>query len=301
MKRLRIRLIITTCVALAGAAGAFAQRTDDAKKPVNLDASRITIEVTNAPVAEVAKRFAEQSGNRLFSFDRLPPGRTVTLSVKDMPYWQAVDRFCEVARLDHRRGGSRGPHRELVLANAPGRVGPAGYAGPVVLRVGSITRYREFRPSKANDPLNHYALCSARYEWEERLPAVDSEVWLTKLITPDGTDMIDVAGAKGPRRLSNHSGTWNGPPGGFNIYVGHPPDDLKKLARIEGYFLFEFAAGKRGRRRCGSSGRMMRRERRTRPPWRGEGLSARSRLAWVCRCVRRRRRTGTSSRGRRSR
>lgn len=244
MTRFGSRLIIATCAALAGAAGPFAQRIDVAGETVNLDASCITIEVTDAPVAEVAERFAEQSGNLPFDLDKLPAGQTVTLSVNDMPYWQALDRFCEAAGLDYARR-SRGSRGELVLVSSDRKERRVAYAGPVVLRVGGLMRYREFRPRKANDPSNHYVVCFARYEWEERLPVVDSEIWLTKLITPDGTDMIDAYAAKGPRRLTNHRATWNGPPGAFNIGVGHPPDDLQRLARIEGYFLFEFATGKR--------------------------------------------------------
>jgi len=244
MTRFGCRAMVVTCAVLAAAVGVSAQDAGGGKATAGFGASRVTIEVADAPVSQVAKLFPEQSGNLPFDIQESLRNRTVTLSVKDMSYWEAVDRFCEAAGLEYAHEG-RGPRGELTLSRSKGQERIAAYAGPVVLRIGSLMRWRVFRPSKPNDPLNHYALCFARYEWEERLPVAGSETWVTRLVTPGDRDLIDVYATKGPRRLYNENAVPNRPAGVFSIYVGRPPDDVDRLAIIEGYFLFEFAVGKR--------------------------------------------------------
>ena len=228
------RVVLCLTVLAMPAAPLAAQGVPGTDRAVNFGASRITIDVTDAPLPEVAKLFAQQSGNLPFNIHKQFRKRTVTLSLKDVPYWQAVDRLCETAGLYC--GRRRGPKGELQLQDAVGPEDGRAYAGPALLKVWHIRRRHIYRPAPVLKLLTsgHYAMIQVFWRWEDRLPVADSELWLTALVTPDGTNLIDSYATKGPRRVTYGQ-----------IYVGLRPEGADRLASIEGYLLFEFAEGKR--------------------------------------------------------
>jgi len=229
------------CLAMLALVSAplFAQ---DATRTVNFDTSRITLEVTNASVPDVVKAFAEQSGNPPFSISKKCQALKVILSVKDMPYWQALEKLCNATGLEWSGRTSRGT---MLLRPALGGHKILGHAGPVVLDIWHIRRRRAFLPFGISKPMRNYLMYTVRYYWEDRLPVVASETWGTKIETVEGRDLIDDYATKGPRRFGysyGHRGPPKGP-GGFSVYVYRPSAGAKKLAAIEGFMIFEFASG----------------------------------------------------------
>jgi hypothetical protein len=97
--------------------------------------TRVTIDVTDAPLAEVLAEFERQSGNRVVDdrseFADNPPEKLVTLKVADEPYWSALDKLLDAANLSpypYAVGDALGlvERQEGTLP----RSGQATYAGP---------------------------------------------------------------------------------------------------------------------------------------------------------------------------
>ena len=207
------------------AAAAWAQDVRPREMPANLDASRVTVDVKDARAGDVARKLAEEAGNRPAQvMDRaaLP----VTLALKDAPYWEAVVALRRAA------AGRRDPADRDVEA----------CLGPVYLRVYSITRVRHLRSVDPGGTRN-YALLFGTLEWESRLPVRGMEVWLTSLVGSDGRERIDDYGTKGPRRVG-YGAYLEGASENFDVYVARPPDD-SVLKTCEGHVLMELAAGER--------------------------------------------------------
>jgi len=81
--------------------------------PLNLNGSRITLDVTAMPIREVLDLLARQSGNAPLKADEVLD-RTVTLKLKDVPYWRALDEICRSTGLVWTEAWSQQPVRVRV-------------------------------------------------------------------------------------------------------------------------------------------------------------------------------------------
>ena len=232
--------------------GAAAVDGEKATTPAtNYDASKVTLDVKDAPLAEVLQSLADQSGNAPLKAAKFAD-RKVTLSVKDVPYWQAFDTTCESAGVVYQSAPWRGATPMLVDAKvkAPG---VSGYAGPVVLWVDRIYRTssesrtlstRTDTTGMVMTPVQRSINVQARMSIEGRLAPSGCTVRLTAARTPDGKNVLPnppfnmPVPAKGARRISytNWSPT---------LSVPDSPEGIQGPLTLEGKVQVEYFHGTR--------------------------------------------------------
>jgi len=228
-----------------------AARTDT-KTPINLEASKITIDVKDAPLDEVMQKFAEQSGNQPIDVPENLRDKTVTLSVRNTPYWQAMDKVCELAGVMYMPVWAQRKLQLLEAGETP-RVGC--YAGPVVMKVEEGTNSRSFRKMKvpgggrpvaiaARDDLTYQLSCF----WEDRLPNARVELRVTKAITPDGRNLIvpEQPGLLVPLVDPMHFGKDKETSHRLGmVRIREVPEGLKMLAEISGVLRLKLGIGEK--------------------------------------------------------
>ncbi len=108
-------------------------------KLLNVGPSTITIDVKQTPLETVMKRFGELSGNVPLTIKTAATRKKpVTLQLKDVPYWQAVDELRKAAGLvyayDYTTRGM------ALYAGRPGdEIG--AYPGPAMVKLNTISRW----------------------------------------------------------------------------------------------------------------------------------------------------------------
>ncbi|MBL9081497.1 MAG: hypothetical protein JNK76_06810 [Planctomycetales bacterium] len=117
----------------------------------SLDGSRVTLDVTDAPLDEVLASIEKQAGNRLYDFRRqfgeqADPIR-VTLKLDDELFWRAVDKLCAATGLKpYHFGGGDGL---ALVANSEAsdtdvtKARPVVYAGAFRLEARRLVASRE--------------------------------------------------------------------------------------------------------------------------------------------------------------
>ena len=143
--------------------------------------SRISINEIDTPLRDVMDLFAERSGNRPIRVDRRAVETTVTFKVTNMPYWQALDKLCETAKLNLDYGVT--PKRLAPRKDDDGKRA-SSYAGPAVVRVRKVSR------AKPDSKTRRSLTIDLRIACEDRLPLIGAEVTLTQLQTPDGKEHL---------------------------------------------------------------------------------------------------------------
>ena len=171
---------------------------DDGKaKVLNFGASRITIDETDVPLAEVLGMLVEQSGNRPITPLKIGEER-VSLKIKDMPYWQAVDTLCSSSGLAW--GAYWGPHLFRVYKVKVPAHYVCVYTGPAAVRVARVTReftdrrILEFgadrNPVGENHTTHRGIDIQLTFYVEDRLPLISGKMEVTKVLTPDGVNRL---------------------------------------------------------------------------------------------------------------
>jgi hypothetical protein len=241
--KLRCRMVLK---ALGGA-----EPTPGPADKFGYDASKVTLELKDAPLPQAVEALAEQSGNRPFVLPEDLKGRTVTLSVKDAPYWETVDRMCESLGLmygpDYTRGGGG-----LRLMEADKRANLTGFSGPVVVKMDSASKLLYFRTPKMPGPRVYYQdglTYNLTCFWEDRLTPMSTEVELTKAQSAKGEDLLppDVE-----KRRSAGFGMMMGMPGfqyppcrTATFTLPMPPADVRLLSEFAGVVRLEFGTGEK--------------------------------------------------------
>ena len=167
-----------------------ASRAQEAAPPKpDPEVSRITLHVKDAKLTDVLKEFAKQSGNRLV----YPPddwdGRAVSLDVKDLPYWEAMEELCRKTSCLYEPVPKFGERSGLTLTRVAKMLEPAGYTGPAVFRVVQATGYRDFRPLPDEPRTTVQLEYQLVYYWEDRLPVLGTRVRWKQATTPEGGGM----------------------------------------------------------------------------------------------------------------
>ncbi|HUV39932.1 MAG TPA: hypothetical protein VMY39_09980, partial [Planctomycetota bacterium] len=160
-----------------------------AMRKFGTDASRVTLNETDAPLEEVLRAFAGQTGNRMLTPHRQLADRTVTFRVNDLPYWRALDALCESVGMTY---DTSDPAQSLVLRKAAGERDLVAYTGPVVVKVTrvhrSVSTTRNFRVKDA-DRTSRSLTLSVFFMVEDRLPLAESKVTFTKVTSPAEPDV----------------------------------------------------------------------------------------------------------------
>lgn len=235
-----IAVLVVVCLALSCGA-AFAA---DGAAP-NLDASRVTLDVKDAPLSKVIEMLVEQSGNKLRAGTSIPD-RRVTFSGARLPYWQAFDGICAAAGVYYQTWG-------LTEAEKFQRIG--AYTGPVMVRVEQAVRKRYFHnfPVVAADPgppRHDYLSYSLAAFCESRLPVGWMHVKITGVSTPDGRS-LDLSQEKliGPDRSTPPRETLivdrSSPACYAHLSLADVAEGAGKLAKIEGVVSVGLASGEK--------------------------------------------------------
>ncbi len=223
------------------------------------DASRVTFAADAMPLSTVLELLADQSGNRRLEVPNTVAAKPVTLAVKDMTYWEALDAICRSAGLQYEPTAER-PAFHLVDAAGVQDIG--GYAGPVVVKLTSCTqtrqKSREFRRREGGDPLPA-ASQTLSWEltcfWEDRLPVVVSDAWVTTVTAPDGRKLIALEpepnkelpeGFPEWHQHSSYSDMGNtGVSGELQFSLPEVPAGLQKFATVEGVVRLKLGVGEK--------------------------------------------------------
>jgi len=171
---------VAVVLAVVAAAPASAAPGDDA----DFEASRVTLDVRNVPLADVLRMIAEQTGNPPPYLSTPQRALPVTLSVADVPYWEAMDRLCRQTHL----------LLEWTMFTEVDEVRDFGaYVGAMKVRFyqfESRRTFRNFPPSNpgftrgVHDGLE--AAFTLAYHLEGRLGVIWSEGTVTELLSADG-------------------------------------------------------------------------------------------------------------------
>jgi hypothetical protein len=134
--------------------------------------TRVTLDVTDAPLADVLAAIEKQTGNRVVDYREESgdeaPEKKVTLKVDDEPFWSVLDTLLDATLLapyPYAEGDAMG----LVARQegAGNRVGRAAYAGPFRFEA---TRVSSFRNLRAEDQQGFEV--DMEISWEPRLRPV---------------------------------------------------------------------------------------------------------------------------------
>ena len=222
-------------------ASAFGEPADKA----GTDASRITLDVKDMPLEQVVEMLAQLSGNKPFKVADPLKEKAVTVSVKDLPYWEAVDRMCEAAGLLYNGNwGEEVP--TLVEADSDAKLN--AYAGPFVVKLDSATEVLSFRLVKPKAPAawgREGTTYTLTYFWEDRLQPICTEIELTRAVTPEGKDVLP-ADARMRKMTAATARAGNKYPACYRaMFPMQPAGDAKKLSEVSGVMRMEFGAGDR--------------------------------------------------------
>lgn len=207
--------------------------TNEATEAFTFEATRIDIELDEVPIGEAARRLGLAAGIPI-RYGRVqrpgtsaPPSQGVPLSftVKDIPFFEALDRFCVLAGCtfnpDYASGG-------LTLNPATGgKIGPVRYDGPMRIAATSLSVNRTTR---FVDPPTTYANLQVRINVEPhaRLLGLLSPVTGASAKDDKGNDVTFTShtGPKHMQSLANNHQIYQA------LSMEPPAADAKKLLQV---------------------------------------------------------------------
>lgn len=224
-------------------------------KVTDLSASKVSVDAKDAPLAEVVKTLARQSGNKPFILADDVKDLRVSLAAKDMPYWQAVDALCESAGLIYDQGWQE-DGRHLVKFDAKTQ-DPAAHTGPVVVRVTRVDRQttrsqsRVFRAAGQNrdpvDRFDRYIMFNAECQIEDRLPVLSGQLRFTRALTRDGVNRLPPEQVERENRGMGRRMGWPSyfMNGYLRLSAAEDPEMFDAPVTLEGVAEIELVAGRR--------------------------------------------------------
>lgn len=133
------------------------------------EGTRVTLDVTDAPLAEVIATLQQQTGNRLVDnreqFGQEPAPKKVTVKAANEPFWSALDKVLDSAQMSPY--AYSGEAELALVERAPGvlsRTGRAVYSGAFRIEATSVTAQRGLR-----SPDESSLRLELEIAWEPRL------------------------------------------------------------------------------------------------------------------------------------
>lgn len=213
---------------------------DEDGKPIKVPdfkPSRITINFKGIRLDTLMRLFAEQTGNSEIKVADNLKNRKIDFEVKDMPYWDALDKACQQAGVIYERDWQS---KKLQLYKI-GRGGPVmaigANVGPAAIKITQATKSRAFRARHNMHSNLNYAYT---FFLEDRLPVVRARARITRAVDPNGAELVKQHAARLLDRWSG-AGGWTG--GHNNFYINNPPVDLIEIAEMEGVVQLELGIG----------------------------------------------------------
>ena len=219
-------------------------------------AATITLDVKDAPLADVVQMLADQSGNRCIDVPDNLKARTVTLAVKDLDYWQAVEMLCDKLKTSVAAGWAV-PDDKFHLSEADKNLARNAFSGPVVVKADFVTKTAPFsghavigmtcmgmqcrHVGKARGENEGGVDMALRYYLEDRLSPLTSDIEVRKVTTPDGVNVLPPDDGTWPWGGGLSSDPWGA------IWVGLPeiPRTIDRFTEISGVVRLEFGSGVR--------------------------------------------------------
>ncbi len=226
------------------------------------DPSTVTLSVKDGDLEQALAQLAEQSGNTKVQMPRDWEGKGVTVDVKDAGYWQTLDKVA----------ASLGYYYTYDLQNREFRMAPlkegadvSAYAGPAVVKLGTATVTKIFRPAATvgfPGPKTGLSM-TFTYFVEDRLQPLETDTEVTKIVGSDGKEIAldkpaaDAAvdqpvrgraarGQGGARGMFGGFGGFTGPNAGVvDVTAAAPGAGVDKLASVEGTVRMTFGTGKK--------------------------------------------------------
>ncbi len=204
----------------------------DAPVVVNLGPSKVTLSARDVPLSELLDTLATKSGNKELVAVQAAKDRPVSLDVKDVLYWDAVDQLCRtyglVLTLDPAT-------QKPALAAMDGTLDPGAVAGPVVLKLNTGSVSRSFRVAKSawSKPSTIATVAyGAGVYWEDRLNISTVAVVVRKLLLPDGKDVLE--GATQPVAQTVTPGVRTRNYSSAYLSFGNVPEGTRRFSAVEG-------------------------------------------------------------------
>ncbi len=254
--KLRCEMVLKALRKKFGAEAVDGKTATDA---IKYDASRVTLNVRDAPLSEVLSELAEKSGNAPVDAGMFKD-RTVTVSVKDVPYWQAMDLVCKPAGAFCDRRWHQNKGFVLLAESAKDAPEACAYAGPAVVSVNQVERTKTVRqllrfrtsqyPYPQPDWTERYIRVGMDYAVEERLRVLGGRVGFRKATTRDGTDLLkDQAAALDradamEKTAGHEAADFTMDPSPY-LVLKDRPEGVKGPLRIEGVVRLTFAVGRK--------------------------------------------------------
>jgi hypothetical protein len=199
----------------------------------NVQQTRVTLEVTDAPLNDVLAELLKQTGNKVVDnrkeFADSPPEKKVTLKVTDEPFWSALDKLLDATGLapypyavNDALGLVERPEK------TPDRAGRASYAGPFRVEAISAAGHRNLR-TPAEDRLE----LQFEISWEPRLKPIALAQAATDL-TAKADDGKDVTTSE-PGEAFNVEVPADSPGAEVSLQLTLPRRDAKSLATVGGH------------------------------------------------------------------
>jgi hypothetical protein len=199
---------------------------------VSTGATTITLSAKNMPLADVFAAIEKQTGNKIVDNREEPEegstGPTITLELKDEPFWSAVDQILDQANLSVSSLG--GEEALSVVArgeNGAPRVGRATYQGPLRFEALEVQATRGLRQADQ---------ASLRLQmeigWEPRVrPIMISQPLAEIEATTDGGDKLTISNPEGMQDMEVPAGTQSAE---IVVPFELPGRDVKKIASLRG-------------------------------------------------------------------
>jgi len=198
----------------------------------SLEASKITMETTDAPLDEVMQKLSDESGNALIKVPGELADKTVTLKMKDATYWQVLDKVCEQVGAVYQPDFSSGKGGVTLVATAKAN-DLGGTNGPVSVKINSVSKTRMLRPWGPGQPLTNNLQCQLVFFWEDRIPVLSAEGQTTKATLPDGREVAQPAQPMG-RMMVGMGGGRAQSFGNLFYQANDLGEGVNKLSTLEG-------------------------------------------------------------------
>jgi hypothetical protein len=188
----------------------------------------VTLDAKSMPLAEVFKEIEKQTGNKLVDNREEQSDKLVTITLKDEPFWSALDKILDQVGLGIYSYG--GEEALSIVGRSPEegpRVGQAVYRGPLRFEVLQVEAQRGRR-----QPKQQSLKLQLEVAWEPRMrpialsqPAADVEA------TTDTGEKLTIAQPDAVQDLEVPNGTQAGE---IQLPFELPSRDVKKITSFKG-------------------------------------------------------------------
>lgn len=200
-------------------------------------AAEVTLDLQDVPLPDAIEQFAQASEAPIRHNVRRRPwkDRRITLALDRVPFWSALDQFCEVAKCRYMNWGSG----KLMISPGPKHSGPVQIAGPCRFEITHASRSLSYASGK--EPQTRLSL-TMQVMWESGWPVagIRHEPQLVAADRADGTSLVPKT--KPTRR--HFSRVYRSFAQHMSVNLVVPDRAGGSLSKLEGFVVFLLATRK---------------------------------------------------------